>query len=287
MPNQFDKRPLPPHLGHTAPPGLLLDQHYIEKSPSSNYGLTEFKFHLWSLMILPTSNLGTSYFFGKYFHIWWSWTKILKRCNTLPKLWVKIFGISQPWTILLERHHLSSCDKPTFCNVVFASKQWKLCFVWFSVDVHLHDDKGNDRRLVSQTNAGCIMMQAMNIFLTADIKNRSIVEVRACKSVSQRTIHVLPLDGLVEMSICEESSDQNFFQSWQTRQMFQIDSLCYCVLPLHHFPVLYLKKRWFSLRTLIVNGSRPLIQTQGSPFLWLWSSFRNQPFRSFPPPVGK
>ena len=43
----------------------------------------------------------------------------------------------------------SSSDKPTFCNVVFASKQWKLCFVWFSVDVHLHDDKGNDRRLVS------------------------------------------------------------------------------------------------------------------------------------------
>ena len=62
----------------------------------------------------------------------------------------------------------------------------------------------------------------------------------------------------------------------QTRQMFQIDSFFYCVWPLHHFPVLYFKKRWFSLRTLIVNGSRP--STQGSPLLWLWSSFRNQPF---------
>ena len=102
----------------------------------------------------------------------------------------------------------SSSDKPTFCNVVFASKRWKSFFVWFSVDVHLHDDKGNDRRLVSQTNAGCIMMQAMNIFLTADKKNRNIVQVRACKSVSQRTTHVFPLDGwLVEMSMCEESSD--------------------------------------------------------------------------------
>ena len=66
MPNQFDKRPLPPHLGHTAPPGLLLDQHYTEKSSSSNYGLSEFNFYLSGLMILPTSNLGTSYFFGTF-----------------------------------------------------------------------------------------------------------------------------------------------------------------------------------------------------------------------------
>ena len=172
----------------------------------------------------------------------------------------------------------SSSDKPTFCNVVFASKRWKSFFVWFSVDVHLHDDKGNDRRLVSQTNAGCIMMQAMNIFLTADKKkseHRSSESVQICVSKDSpclpswwigRNVNVwriIRLEFLLVVTNTTYVSDRFLF---------------YCVSPLYHFPVLYLKKRWFSLRTLIVNGSRPSIQTQGSPLLWLWSSFRNQPF---------